>query len=528
MNREIEEDKFIKKFSIPKTTKAGKRKQKIALRKYISKMLRKLDPNTPFRAKDYKGMTYDELVNEAAKILESIEGDDEFTEEEEDEDEGDEDEVDEGDEGYKFDDAPEDFFGINNVMSDLKEPEIKNLNDIFNPVEEVEEKEMNINDVVRRGGQPRKPRQRDILKYVLGEKGAKLAMEKAGVNKQTSLTNENVNNFVRSLNDDTIEMLGLDRDAVKTLKDKLQIRESQTKVEPPLSKLVEKKSGNETKSILDIQKNTFGDNFVREVNGSTTGIQVPTLIPVRENLNNDNPSIPRMVMDEDEKQEYPVIGDRGFQQQNDMLEGDENDNFPIAEPIPGVVYDTEYVSSIAIAGNNLRNEQQNAFLMRNRANKVVRGRKLPLDSLFGDDEGRRDFGEEKYGGDDDEEDRADERGLVSYEEGDEADMAGFDYGELRPIEGGKSMREIIEDEVQKRLLQPKGTWVADRSMTNGFQREAMIHNEINHIKNSQALNYLRQKPIPYRMPTRNFANNQVNLVRNSNRSMIMEVNNLEP
>ena len=526
MNRDKEMERFVKLFGEQKTTKAGKRKQKIALRKYISKMVRKLDPETPFRSKDFEGMTYDELVEEAGEILQSIEGDDEFTEEEdEEEDEKQDDIVEKKDEVLDYED-PEDFFGINNTMSDLKAPEIKNLNDIFNPVEEVEEKEMNINDVVRRGG--RKPRQRDILKYVLGEKGARLAMEKAGVNKQTSLTNKDVNNFVRSLNDDTIQMLGLDRDAVKTLKDKLQIRESQSKVEPPLSKLVEKKSGNETKSILDIQKNTFGDNFVREVNGATTGIQVPTLIPVRENLNNDNPSIPRLVMEEDEKQEYPVIGDRGFQEQNDMLEGDENDNFPIAEPIQGVVYDTEYVSSIAIAGNNLRNEQQNAFLMRNRANKIVHGRKLPLDSLFGEDEGRRDYGDEKYGGDDYDEDRADERGLVSYEEGDEADMGGFDYGDLRPIEGGKSMREIIEDEVQKRLLQPKGTWVADRSMTNGFQREAMIHNEINHIKNAQAINYLRQKPIPYRMPSRSFANNQVNLVRNSNRSMILSVNELEP
>jgi hypothetical protein len=523
MNRDKEMDRFVKLFGEQKTTKAGKRQQKIALRKYISKMLRKLDPKTPFRAKDYKDMTYDELMEEAGEMLESIEGNDEFTEEEEEEDDYMEEKK---DEGLDYED-PEDFFGISSVISDLKEPEKKNLNDIFNPTEDIDDKNNpNINQVVRRG--TRKPRKRDILKYVLGEKGARLAMEKAGVNKQTSLTNENVNNFVRSLNEDTIEMLGLDRDAVKTLKDKLQIRESQSKVEPPLSKLVEKKSGNETKSILDIQKNTFGDNFVREVNGATTGIQVPTLIPVRENLNNDNPSIPRMVMDEDEKKEYPVIGDRGYEEQNAMLEGDENDNFPIAEPIQGVVYDTEYVSSIAIAGNNLRNEQQNAFLMRNRANKVVRGRKIPLDELFGEGEGRRDYGDEKYGGDDEEENNADERGLVVYQEGDEADVGGFDYGELRPIEGGKSMREIIEDEVQKRLLQPKGTWVADRSMTNGFQREAMIHNEINHIKNSQALNYLRQKPIPYRMPSRNYANNQVNLIRNSNRSMILSVNELEP
>ena len=101
-------------------------------------------------------------------------------------------------------------------------------------------------------------------------------------------------------------------------------------------------------------------------------------------------------------------------------------------------------------------------------------------------------------------------------------------GDMQPIEGGSSMREIIENEIEKRLLQPRGQWTGDRSVQADFQRQAMADRVGAGIKNSQALAYLRKTGIPYKMPSRTYANNSVGLIRNSNRSMIMQVNELEP
>jgi len=100
--------------------------------------------------------------------------------------------------------------------------------------------------------------------------------------------------------------------------------------------------------------------------------------------------------------------------------------------------------------------------------------------------------------------------------------------DMQPIEGGQSMREIIENEIEKRLLQPRGQWQGDRGIEADFQRQALADRVGNGIKNSQALNYLRKTGIPYKMPSRSYANNSVGLIRNSNRSMILTVNELEP
>jgi len=261
----------------------------------------------------------------------------------------------------------------------------------------------------------------------------------------------------------------------------------------------------------DLIRNTFGDNLIRNVNAGLTGLEINPSIPIRRGLG--QPSVEDIIRNQ--VAITRVIRDESKLQQVDMLEGPEGE-LPHGQAVVGNVDDEELVESQKLAGNNMYTDDQNLFLQRERANKIMERRKEPLDKELNNDSesGRR--GEPHHEG--------------KYDLGNdiEPDQQGVDYGDIEPIEGRDNMNQIQQQHLENKNIRGKGTWTGNRGVGYDFQRQAIVDRESTHLRNSQSLNYLRGQSIPYNMPTRNYATNQVGLVRNSNRSMILEVNALEP
>mgnify|MGYP003636951764 CR=1 FL=1 len=278
----------------------------------------------------------------------------------------------------------------------------------------------------------------------------------------------------------------------------------------------------EVKNILkreadNIQEGVFGDNMIRAVNAGLTGLEANPLIEVAQNPY-------KLATNEDIVDEARKFGEPKFAgpilEQDKMLNGPD-DEFRHADPND----DRELmnVGARKLAENNQYTGDQKDFMNRIDANKDIRGRieRNDLDAMFGrpppdDNEERKDEGID--------EERREQEQLG----GGQGDDEGMDMGEIQPIEGGQNMREIIQDEIERRLIQPRGRWVGNRSVGGDFQRQAMADRVGNGLANSSALRALRKTSIPYNMPSRSYANNSVGLIRNSNKSMILQVNELEP
>lgn len=267
-----------------------------------------------------------------------------------------------------------------------------------------------------------------------------------------------------------------------------------------------------------IAEGFFGDNMIREVNAGLTGLEQNPNIRVAER--GLNQVVFKNIVDEpEEKKEMEGAG--SILLQDEMLNGPDNE-FQHADPND----DRELmnVGARKLAENNQYTGDQKDFMNRSDANKDIRGQieSRGLDNMLGRTPPRRE-GDKRY----EEEEKYESREQENIGGG-QGEEEGMDMGDMQPIEGGSSMREIIENEIEKRLLQPRGQWTGDRSVQADFQRQAMADRVGAGIKNSQALAYLRKTGIPYKMPSRTYANNSVGLIRNSNRSMIMQVNELEP
>ena len=272
--------------------------------------------------------------------------------------------------------------------------------------------------------------------------------------------------------------------------------------------------------VLDILKEAagnigegmFGDNMIREVNAGLTGLEINPSIPIRRGLG--QPFVSDIVRSQLGVRGR-IIEDESPLQQVEILEGAPGE-LPHAQAVVGNIDDEELVESKKLAGNNMYSEDQQLFLGRERANKIMERRKEPLDKEL-NNESERGRGEPHYEG--------------KYDMPDvniEPDQEGVDYGDVEPIEGRDNMNRINQQYLENRNIRGKGTWTGNRGIGYDFQRQAMVDRESNHLRNAQSLNYLRGQSIPYNMPTRNYATNQVGLIRNSNRSMILEVNALEP
>jgi hypothetical protein len=259
-------------------------------------------------------------------------------------------------------------------------------------------------------------------------------------------------------------------------------------------------------------RNSFGDNMIRDVNAGLTGLEINPSIPIRRGLGQP---LVRNIIRNQLGVRGRIVEDESKLQQVDMLEGPHGE-LPHAQAVVGNVDDEELMESQKLAGNNMYSEDQQLFLGRERANKIMERRKEPLDKEL-NNESEMGRGEPQYEG--------------KYDMPDvdiEPDQEGVDYGDVEPIEGRDNMNRINQQYLENKNIRGKGTWTGNRGIGYDFQRQAMVDRESNHLRNAQSLNYLRGQAIPYNMPSRNYATNQVGLIRNSNRSMILEVNALEP
>ena len=289
----------------------------------------------------------------------------------------------------------------------------------------------------------------------------------------------------------------------------------------PALDIIKREAGN-------IQEGFFGDNMIREINAGLTGLeQNPNIRMSERGLN--QVTFKNILDEPEEKKEVERAG--GILMQDEMLNGPDNE-FQHADPND----DRELmnVGARKLAENNQYTGDQKDFMNRSDANKDIRGQieSRGLDEMLGRAPPRRRGDKREYEVREQEGKYDEEMGIERKEQdnigGGQGEDEGMNMEDMQPIEGGQSMREIIENEIEKRLLQPRGQWSGNRGIEADFQRQALADRVGNGIKNSQALNYLRKTGIPYKMPSRSYANNSVGLIRNSNRSMILTVNELEP
>ena len=262
--------------------------------------------------------------------------------------------------------------------------------------------------------------------------------------------------------------------------------------------------------LKDIEEGLFRDNMIREVNAGLTGLEENPVIHMR-----DRQVSFKNILEEPAEEKYPS-DPQPILTQDETLNGPD-DEFRHADPND----DREIMNTgiRKLAENNQYSGDQKDFMSRVDANKATRGKieRGQLDTMLGKNAPRNE-GDKR----EDEEEKYEQEGIG----GGYGDEEGDDLGDVRVREGGQNMREIIENEMEKRLVQPKGSWVGARSSawTNPTTDQKITQG----LSQSQALAYLRKTGIPYRLPSRSYANNSVGLIRNSNRSIILAVNQLEP
>lgn len=378
--------------------------------------------------------------------------------------------------------------------------------------------------------------QRKVMPSLLGlvaQKGASVDImpdPSFGVNKSVAQksqgTDLNLMEYARATGMDTYEKMSLIGAGQKSMVAPKEIEEEEKKVDERLRREVRVGGG----PALDIIKNSearisegmFGDNMIREINAGLTGLEQNPNIEVVY-----RPGIKEVrfknILDEPEEKKYPAPAG-SILRQDAMLHGPD-DQLPHADPND----DRELMNIGArrLAENNQYTGDQKDFMSRIDANKDIRGRieRGNIDAMLGSNPpqnvgDKRGGEEQKYG----EEEKYEQEGIG----GGMGDDEGEDLEDLTVREGGQKMREIIENEIQKRMLQPRGQWAGNRGGNSDWTRPFEADKIAESVRSSQQLAYLRNTGIPYKMPSRSYANNSVGLIRNSNRSMILAVNQLEP
>ncbi len=345
-----------------------------------------------------------------------------------------------------------------------------------------------------------------------------------GVNKSVAQksqgTDLNLMEYARATGMDTYERMALVGAGQKSMVAPKEIEEEEKKIDQRLRREVRVGGGPALDIIKDsearISEGMFGDNMIREINAGLTGLE--------ENPNIEVVYRPGMkevrfknILDQPEEEKYPAPPGP-ILRQDAMLHGPD-DQLPHADPND----DRELMNIGArrLAENNQYTGDQKDFMSRIDANKDIRGRieRGNIDAMLGVNPPQN-VGDKREG----EEEKYEQEGIG----GGMGDDEGEDLEDLTVREGGQKMREIIENEIQKRLLQPRGQWAGNRGGNSDWTRPFEADRVAEGIRTSQQLAYLRNTGIPYKMPSRSYANNSVGLIRNSNRSMILAVNQLEP
>jgi hypothetical protein len=178
--------------------------------------------------------------------------------------------------------------------------------------------------------------------------------------------------------------------------------------------------------------------------------------------------------------------------QDQILEGDANRDREI-----------ERIANRNIGGNNMMNMAQNYFM---RAANDVRRRQVRV-----------------MGEPDDEEYDIEEKDELEFGD-DMLDRTPFDEDDE-----GLSNRELIKRQLDRLHYGKKGKWSGlDPKSSEDWRRITSERAKENQLLTGSGVNYLRDKEIPWRHPTRTFSNNYVNLIRNSNRSMTLAMGEFLP
>ena len=238
------------------------------------------------------------------------------------------------------------------------------------------------------------------------------------------------------------------------------------------------------------QNTELNDNFIRGVN-SYSSFQTNPTVPVRRQFRNISRQIDNAPMRVDpDPSTYP---EESLLQQNAMLEGNP-DVMPQVDP-------ESSRGNLSYATTNMASYEQNQLMAdtRNTRRGVRRGQDP-------DDEG----------------DVSDEEEEGKYNRDDDRLFDQDDEGEL-------NNRERVELELEMESSRNLGRWSGDnRSRLNDFQRAARDKKDADSMRDSAFLNSLREKPIPWKKPSRTYQNNSVGLIRNSNRSMQLAVSEMIP
>jgi hypothetical protein len=175
-----------------------------------------------------------------------------------------------------------------------------------------------------------------------------------------------------------------------------------------------------------------------------------------------------------------------------VLEGDANRDREI-----------ERIANRNIGGNNMNNMEQNYFL---RAANEIRRRQIRV-----------------MGEPDDEEYDIEEKDELEFGD-DMLDRTPFDEDDE-----GLSNRELIKRQLDRLQYGKKGKWSGmDPKSSQDWRRITSERAKENQLLTGSGVNYLRDKEIPWKHPTRTFSNNYVNLIRNSNRSMTLAMGQFLP
>ena len=243
------------------------------------------------------------------------------------------------------------------------------------------------------------------------------------------------------------------------------------------------------------QRDPLADSVVRRVNHNFSFMENP-LVP-----NRNESAVRGIIRDNDEMRNDPnpnIEPNQPILVQDEILEGDE-DRMPEAE----AENEIGRIANRNIAGTNMSSMEQNYFF---REQNDIRRRQM---RMLGQPEGEEYDFEEKD----------------ELEEKDE----GIDNGDDLPFVGGSSNRELVEAQMKRMSNQRRGKWSGvDRGNSEDWRRIMSAKAKADDLITSKAVNYLRDKQIPWKAPSRTYANSYVGLIRNSNMAMTNAIGELLP
>ena len=251
---------------------------------------------------------------------------------------------------------------------------------------------------------------------------------------------------------------------------------------------------------LEVPNSSLNDNMIVSAN-ARSAFQPNPLVPVRGQFE----PIRREVLEDNENMRNDpnpeVIPPQDILEQVRILEGPEG-MMPHGEPhrLPNPVV----VNDPRLAQNNMGSMEQNVMMNRNMMDR----RALRREMLGEGEEGKYD---DAFGA------------MPEDDDFDELDQNEDIYNE--DFEG-ISNRERIDEMKKIMSYQQAGKWNGNMGVGRDYARSAMIRGAEANISN---VNAMRGKPLyPYKIPDRTYAGNSVNMIRNSNRSMLLQTGMLLP